>query len=360
MPKTPAKPVTPPHAPGPAFPTGGPTTSSWREQVLARIAELHALTLWLAERRAKAGGDPADSLVDTIVRQLDTAKQAADDRTAKKKWRAGLRGSDVERVMGNLDAAEANILRLAPADYLLGQLPNLLAHVRRHLPMDDPRRVELEALAGAKALDASKTDSVVAAVRDAGAEGRAEVTRVRSFRNVLLVTALLMSVAVIVVGALGAIVPDALPLCFEPDDAKVVCPTHEEAIRTGDNVGEVTDKAAGRWDLVLIELLGLVAAAVAGAASLGGIKGTSTPYSLPVALAILKLPTGALTAVLGLVLMRGEFVPGLSDLDSSAQILAWAVAFGYAQQLFTRLIDKQAQTVLDDVGGSAKKASADE
>ena len=71
------------------------------------------------------------------------------------------------------------------------------------------------------------------------------------------------------------------------------------------------------------------------------------------ALALLKLPTGALTAVLGLLLMRGQFVPGLSALDSSAQVLAWGIVFGYAQQLFTGLVDTQAQAVLDDVAGKS-------
>jgi hypothetical protein len=50
----------------------------------------------------------------------------------------------------------------------------------------------------------------------------------------------------------------------------------------------------------------------------------ATPYSLPTALAFLKVPTGALTAVLGIVLLRGQFIPGLSALDTSGQILAWA------------------------------------
>ena len=67
------------------------------------------------------------------------------------------------------------------------------------------------------------------------------------------------------------------------------------------------------------------------------------------ALAALKLPTGAITAFLGLLLMRGQFVPGLSALDSPAQILAWALVFGYAQQLFTRLVDQQGQTMLNNV-----------
>jgi hypothetical protein len=37
--------------------------------------------------------------------------------------------------------------------------------------------------------------------------------------------------------------------------------------------------------------------------------------------------------------MRGAFVPGLSALDTPAQILSWAIVFGYAQQLFTRFVD---------------------
>jgi hypothetical protein len=73
---------------------------------------------------------------------------------------------------------------------------------------------------------------------------------------------------------------------------------------------------------------------------------------LPAALAALKLPTGAITAFLGLLLMRGQFVPGLSALDTSAQILAWALVFGYAQQLFTRFVDRQGQTVLDNVNSA--------
>ena len=75
------------------------------------------------------------------------------------------------------------------------------------------------------------------------------------------------------------------------------------------------------------------------------------------ALATLKLPTGALTAVLGLMLMRGQFVPGLSALDFAAQIIAWAIIFGYAQQLFTRLVDQRAQTVLDGAAPATAPAA---
>src|SRR5207248_8374031 len=101
----------------------------------------------------------------------------------------------------------------------------------------------------------------------------------------------------------------------------------------------------------LVELIGLAAAAVAAAAAIRGIRGSSERLGVPIALVLLKLPTGAVTAFLGLLLMRGQFVPGLSALDTSAQILAWALVFGYAQQLFTRLVDQQGQTVLNSVRG---------
>ena len=77
--------------------------------------------------------------------------------------------------------------------------------------------------------------------------------------------------------------------------------------------------------MIVVELVGLTAAAVAAAAAIRGIRGSSERHGLPVALIALKLPTGAITAFLGLLLMRGQFVPGLSALDTSAQILAWAL-----------------------------------
>ncbi len=329
---------------------GGPTTSSWREDALARIAELEMLTI-MARVHTVVTPEVASEIEATIHRHLETAKATAEQRSARK---AGIAGADVTRVLTNIHAAESDLLRLAPTEYLLGQLSTLQAYVREHLPARDPRRAELEAIVRSAAhngLAESQRGAIVAAAREANAEARREVTRVRSFRNVLLVTAAILAFAAIGIGALGFAAPDALPLCFHPGD-KVACPTEEATVaRDVTDIDEATAATASPWDLPLIELVGLIAAAVSAAVALRTIRGTSTPYGLPVALALLKLPTGALTAVLGLLLMRGQFVPGLSALDSSAQIIAWAIVFGYAQQLFTGLVDAQAQSVLEDVSG---------
>ncbi len=112
------------------------------------------------------------------------------------------------------------------------------------------------------------------------------------------------------------------------------------------------------WDLALIELIGLAAASISAAVTIRNLSGSSARHGLPVALAVLKLPTGALTAFLGLLLMRGQFVPGLTSLDTSAQILAWAIVFGYSQQLFTRLVDRQGQAVLESIRGASRPTPA--
>jgi hypothetical protein len=134
----------------------------------------------------------------------------------------------------------------------------------------------------------------------------------------------------------------------------LVCPTQETSVGPQTTYSEAVGRTAKNWDLLTVEAIGLTAAAVAAAAALRNARGSSDPYLLPVALAALKLPMGALTALLGIVLMRAQFVPGLSALDSSGQILGWALIFGYAQQLFTRLIDRQADVVLASVRGASQ------
>ena len=384
------------HEPGiEGFPIGGPTTKAWREQSLTRIAEVRrrADQLLTHLKLEAAGNGPgtdadvvaADQLARSIHGHLEEARHAAAGEGPKGfgHLRSWIGGASLERAASNLDAAEADLLAMAPLPHLQAQMPNVMAHVRSHLDPEDPRRVRVEAIssrldeintradaissradainsrANPSPLDEVDRGTIVGAVRASSSEGRREVVRVRSFRNVLLIAAGLLSLAAGGVAALGIINPDVIPLCFKPGD-NVVCPTADAAL-DGRSVEAVTRETTSSWDLALVELVGLIAAAVATAASLSRIKGTSIPYSLPVALSLLKLPTGALTAVLGLLLMRGEFIPGLTALDTSGQIVAWAVVFGAAQHLFTRLVDQQAQTILEGVGsptGASESAPA--
>jgi hypothetical protein len=257
--------------------------------------------------------------------------------------------------------------------------------VRAHLRPSDPRRQEFERVACALGFqdptvpswpgeDVSTADEklcivererrkIVSIVRAASSAALREQVRLRSFRNVVVVTAICVATLAVAVSVIGLLRPPLVPLCFAPQElgrATVVCPTGQsipfipaggqpqDGIPTRD-IDDVIEETADPLDIVVVELIGLTAAAIASAAAIRGIRGSSERIGLPASLATLKLPTGALTAFLGLLLMRGQFVPGLTALDTSAQILAWALVFGYAQQLFTRFVDQQGQTVLNDV-----------
>jgi len=366
----------------------GPVAAAWREGTLTRAQELDSLRLWIATQQKQTNA----SLVQGIETHIEAARQAATVAALNPKRYLHLpRYSPLrERAMSNLDAAEAHLLNIAPADYLLGQMPSLLQHVRRHLMPGDPRREELERIAGRVGLTdpdhpqrqipeavpykqrvsivRRERVQIVAAMRAASSAALREQVRVRSFRNVLVVTTVVMSLLAIALAITGSRNPSLLPLCFAPEEAGstvVVCPTQQSApfstaqdettpSETYRDIDNAVEQTVRPWDLLLVEMIGLAAAAVAAAAAIRKIRGSSERYGVPLALAALKLPTGAVTAFLGLLLMRGQFVPGLSALDTSAQILAWALVFGYAQQLFTRLVDQQGQTVLNSVRGASK------
>jgi hypothetical protein len=386
--------------PQPPFPLDRPTSASWREQALSKVGELRFVRDWLLEQlpaeRLKNAAEL--KITDTTEDHFRAASDAAMGGTLLKprNFIATVSGSGVERVNSQLDAVEGELLRIAPLDYLRGEIFSLLAHIQLHLQPQDPRRLRVEAIAQRAVLDEehlrtngkhgngngtgtgadpttlseSDRQAVISAVSAASSESRWKVSRLRSFRNVIVVSALLLSLAAIGMVVFAFKRPSALPVCFTP--ANVVCATSTTTVPKTDQAtagGEQTPdaqaatdaimrKAASGWDVAVVELVGLVAAAIAAAAAIRKVEGTSTPYSLPVALAVLKLPTGALTALLGLLLMRGGFVPGLSALDSSAQIIAWALVFGYAQQLLTRFVDTQAESVLERSGGNEKSLAA--
>ena len=356
---------------GPPFQPGrGPTTAAWREEAITRGNELQSLATWIVAHL----DDPttADRELLAYVREhLAAARKTAanDDQPVGRwpfRWLTACGGAAHQRTLGNLDAVEATLLRIAPMSFVCGEMPSLLAHVNRFLPKGDPRQARVARLA-AKAetepLTPAERGAVVNALHAANTQRRRDLLRVRSFRNVMYGTAAVLCPLAVLLALFGASRPTAIPLCFFPEEKqKVVCPTEEIRVtqRSEENAQQADRpvdidpyiaRAAKRGDILLLEIIGLIAAVVASVVALRNIRGTSTPYGLAVALALVKVPLGALTAVLGLLLMSGGFVPGLSALDSSAQILAWGLVFGFSQQLLTRLVDQRANTLLDNVGG---------
>jgi hypothetical protein len=357
-------------------------SASWREGVLARAMELEALSAWLTRDLEP---EKSRELAEAIAGHLDAARRAATEKT---RWyRLSADRSLFERATSNLDVAEAELLNFAPPRYLVGVMPSLLNKVERHLNSDDPRRQEFERIAqrlGVKDPEhpllrdadrqtltkqeetiSQQRGKIVSAVRGANSEARRNQLSVSTFRNIVAGTTLVITVLAGGIAVLGFFNPTTIPLCFQPEKSGqtlVVCPTAQSTLVTttqqsrpaAPDVDDVIMRTVGREDLFIIELVGLAAASVAAVNAIRVLRGSTDPWGLSVALAALKLPTGALTAFLGILLMRGQFVPGLGALDAPGQILAWAAVFGYAQRLFTRLVDQQAYSVLDPVRNADK------
>ena len=330
----------------------------WGSRARVRIDELEALLEYEAER---AGSAPCVSeLQQRAADHLSEAKAAVG--SPRRLWL--LRAGQADSALANMNAAHTIIIRIAPPEDFRGMLPDIAALVQENLPPNDQHRCEVAKIlrscrnnpdvfqrqnAGAAcAAFQAQRQTVAEAARAAYRVQEREVVRVRSFARIVYGWAGGLLGIAIAVAVLGALFDDVVPLCFNPGE-RVVCPTADGGVYGALHYSY--GLSSRPWDYVVIEAAGLVSAAVTGAATLRQIRGTATAYNVPMALAVLKLPTGALTAVLGLLLMRGELVPGLTALDTSAQIIAWAIIFGAAQQLVTRFVDERGNAVMQAVTG---------
>ena len=167
----------------------------------------------------------------------------------------------------------------------------------------------------------------------------------RNLRNGLLLGTVVLTVIVLALCAVGWQAPDAVPLCFTRRKMPRTRSQTFSAPQRGADVG--TQPASG--DIALVALFGLLGAALSSAISVARLPATRQTHTIAYALAFFKLPLGALTAIGGVLLIHGRFVPGLVHLDSQPQILAYAFVFGFAQLIVTRVIDRQAGQILNKI-----------
>ncbi|MBT2511956.1 hypothetical protein J7I98_40710 [Streptomyces sp. ISL-98] len=350
-------------------------SESWRERrswelVQDSLAEVRTLEALVSGRERLQPLTPTDEAMLAAAR--DELATAHSNLTFEDHHRVPL-GSHVTAAQVHISAARVNWLRSFASipHEVIPYLPGMQSLVSKHLPESDPTREAAESVTpdGLRNAErgAQELFKILTAVESAYGASLREKLRAGSFARIVLRLALFLFLLAVGVVVLTIKWPDAVPLCFNPPPAKeaapvdytIVCPAGSDDWPAGSQIDEDFAKVSSWGDYLVVEVVGLVAAGVAAASALRHIRGTATPYQIPVALATLKLPAGALTAVLGLLLMRGGFVPGLSALDSSAQIIAWAVIFGYAQELFTKFVDKRGQLVLDAVRGPTSPPLAD-
>ncbi|MFR9778426.1 hypothetical protein ACL02O_20535 [Micromonospora sp. MS34] len=367
-----------------------PLPRLWSEPWAAQAAvQAKAVRAQMQVALASEPPDPrrqaAADAVEKLLAAVDTATQAEGRRRRRgllDRWRGGA----VEQAYQSLHAAKIALVDLLAPEDLDALTPGVLAKLETCLPPEDVRRLKFEALIRPDLRADQRVDRMQGRVRaDAArhieARKRAQLkqameiaydasdqlhARVRGFRNVLLAAAVFMALFMTALVVVVAKYPDAMPLCFKPSitapqttpngpATRTVCPSGEDPPSAAPGTDQPQHPEPG--DVIIVAGLGLLGGALAAAFAIRKLRGSSTPYGVPLALTWLKVPTGSLTALAGVLLLGGNFVPGLSELDSQRQILAYALVLGYAQQLATRFIDDRAQSLLNSVPSTDPEAN---
>lgn len=289
-------------------------------------------------------------------------------RTLVDRWH----GTSIEWAHYHLHAAKILLANLLPDDDVDARLPAAIARIATCLDPRDIRRLHLDQLLQDE--DRGRRRAGLKQALEIGYDASDQLhSRVRTFRNTLYKAGMVIGGLMIVLIAVVASSPHAVPFCFEPAVPSTIA-TRSDASTGERNVKRVCPSGEDQWvnvagkpsvilqnpspaDITIVAGLGVLGGALSAAFAIRKVRGTSTPYDVPLALAMLKVPTGALTAVTGILLLGGGFVPGLSELDSQDQILADALVLGYAQQLGTQFIDQRVQSLLNSVPSKDPEAA---
>lgn len=267
-------------------------------------------------------------------------------------------GACIEATYKNIHYAEAAIVRLYDPEEVAFAAPDALRRAKSALADDDPtRRDALRLLHEAEdphktcSCSAKRLGEIVTVGHEAADRSRA---RLHTFRNVVITGAVVTTLLLALFIYFSWKNPTFVSLCFHNDlppekpGYTIVCPTRQ-SLKGATEVGPTSP------DLFTIAMLGLLGGALSAAFFIRGLYVNATPYNVAIPLAILKIPAGAMVAVSGMILLAGDFVPGFSAIDKQSQILAYALVFGFAQQLFTQTLDHRAEKLIASVPSKGRR-----
>jgi hypothetical protein len=367
----------------------GKRSASWRQAVLVRATAVSARLTCPGHVTIQPGPGP-----DPALELVEAAAQSARERNTLGRW---WQGTLLERSWMCLHEAEAMLAERESTAVLRARLPGLLAAAETVLTCTDRRLLaarEIDrglaaaptpaptpaptqaptpttppgtAAAASTQPGAAEPDPAgsgkpadPAAVRPTAGElaqaeldarGRHQVgeliraiygvwderyARSRNFRNRLIRTFLVLSAAVLGLVLLSALAGHTPEFCgLRPasagEHAIDSCPSHHAAPDTS--------------DLALVLIFGAVGGLLGALPALARMSGSWNRFGLPSWQAALKIPTGALTGLLGALLLNAG-IAQLSPTASPAALLVTALGFGAGQQAVTRYVDRHTESLL--------------
>ncbi|WP_454790189.1 hypothetical protein [Mycolicibacterium lutetiense] len=289
--------------------------SVWREVARGRLADLHV----------DLDGLPIDCRDDP--RYLDARrrlKEAIQIVDAPRSLPGLLNGAAVEATWLRIHAVDVTVIRLATPGVVRARLPEIVSTGKELLGDSHESVVAIREILGHSKWTEHDREALARSTKAVHAASDSESMRLRSFRNILLGATAVLALLAICFGVVGAVRPDTFGLV-------------------------TTGTSTPRADIAIAELLGLVSASLVGAVAIRRMKGTSTAYAVPMASLLLKLPTGALTAVAGLLMVKAGIAGDGVSVTTNAHVVGYSLLFGASQQGITGMVDRQAQSLLNNI-----------
>ncbi|MFF5078537.1 hypothetical protein ACFY36_15915 [Actinoplanes sp. NPDC000266] len=319
------------------------------------------LTKWRAPRMDGHNKEETHAILNEVHGLLETARKAALGEQPKyNPVRSWWSGNCTEAAFRNIHNAEALLARVYDDNETRAEIPEAVRRARESLSIDSPVRETAHRCWNSWKGDGQVTTCDLSKVIEAGhAAADRQRLKLRHFRNIMLIGILASVLLLFALIILMSFEPGLVPLCFVQDSLpasgapNIVCPLDSGRHA---NVSSLHGRHSP-LDFFIVAALGLTGGALSAALFIRDLYSNATPYNVSVPLALLKLPAGALTALVGIILLAGEFVPGFSAIDKSAQILAYALVFGFAQQVFTQFLDQRGQKLINSVPTKARSDS---
>jgi uncharacterized membrane protein YgcG len=273
--------------------------------------------------------------VRAIVQQhLDRAEASLVRVGPFRAIRSWYSGAALEEAWLNIHRAGEALLMIQSPGSLIGEFVQIDAAFRATIQPSDPRYANLAHLLteiNTVLVTNQRPDELSAILRSklkavrsvANVASDTAHETVRRWRNLLLVGGCVLGVLAVAVTVVHAIAPAFFSLV-------------PIGIRQ-------TSDAIEPWEVALIGSMG---GALAAVLALNGFSGFTDPAGLPVVQALLRIPTAAVTSLIGVLLMQTATLDVLKP-QNGATVLAYAFFFGYAQEPLLRAIDRRAGLVLD-------------
>ncbi len=319
---------------------------AWRAEVLARVLELESRLAAVPAEVADtdAAGQPgleADKAIRAaLIMSVTDDRDAAVAAVNRKGPAAWWTGSAITEAWEAVHNAELTLLRIESDDAVLATVPRLLAWIHRTMDTGDLRTGHEEALTAAMAQDpATAVDrtKIRGALVDVIEANNRRYASVRTFRNNLIIITGLLVILLATLATWHAFNSDFISLCGKEEGGVL-----KECLGGKESGPHGTDV----WLVLLTGALGgLLGIAFAFAEG----EETATRYDPKIWQAFLKPVTGAATALVAVLLLQSKFLLEPTE-ASQATFLAYAVIFGFSQQLLTRFVDKRADSLISPDG----------